>query len=48
MLPKKQLMVLKGILELFLLTAAAGFAEEITYDYNYGLGKLSLRSQSPA
>ena len=48
MLPKKQLIVFKGILVFFLLTAAAGFAEEITYDYNHGLGKLSFRSQSPA
>ena len=48
MLPKKQLIVLKGILALFLLTAATGFAEETAYDYNHGLSTLSLRSQSPA
>lgn len=30
------------------LTPVHGWAEEIGYDYNYGLGKFNIRSQSPA
>lgn len=42
-------MVIKGIFPLFFLslTATVGFAEEISYDYNHGLGTLEIRSQSP-
>jgi hypothetical protein len=43
-------MVIKGIFPLFFLslTATVGFAEEISYDYNHGLGPLEMLSQSPA
>jgi len=43
-------MVIKGIFTLFFLslTATVGFAEEISYDYNHGLGTLNMLSQSPA
>ena len=40
--------VTKIVLALSLLMATAGFAEEIPYDYNRGLGLLEICSQSPA
>ena len=42
--------VINGIFPLvvLILTAAVCFGEEITYDYNHGLGILEIHSQSPA
>jgi hypothetical protein len=47
---QKWLRVIKGMIPLFFLslTATVGFAEEISYDYNHGLGTLEMFSQSPA
>lgn len=42
------LVAIKRVLVLFLLTATTGFAGEIDYAYNHGLGTLQIVSQSPA
>lgn len=47
-MPRTWTMVIRSVLVIFLLTGATGFAEEIDYAYNHGLGTLQIPSQSPA